>query len=128
MTAAAASNVTILQPRGRVGAPLFQDTWPNKKVARVASMAVQGYTAKSIAARLADGTTVNQITGMISDWGLQQMGSRHSYAAVPVELTGMHRTKLADEAQSRGMEMPELIAKMTAAICRDGLFEAVLDG
>lgn len=128
MTAAATSNVTVLQPRGRVGAPLYRDQWSNAKCVRIASMAAAGYTAKSIASRMADGTTANDVTAMLSDWGLKQKGSRHSYAAVPVELTGMHRTRLADEAQRRGMEMPELLAKITATICRDELFDAVLDG
>lgn len=122
-----ASSISALQPRSPVGG-LYSDKWENRKAALVASMAAKGYTARTIASSLADGTTANDVTAMLSDWGLQQKGSRHSYAAVPVELTGMHRTRLADEAQQRGMEMPELLAKITAAICRDGLFDAVLDG
>jgi len=119
--------MSALHPRGPVGG-LYADKWENRKAALVASMAARGYTAKTIAFSLADGTTVNEVTAMLSDWGLKQKGSRHSYAAVPVELTGMHRTRLADEAQRRGLEMPELVAKITATICRDELFDAVLDG
>jgi len=111
----------------RVGAPLFSDVWPNRKVARVASLLAKGYSCASIAKELGDGTTANQITALASFWKITPKGERHTYAPVPVPLSGRHRTVLAAEALRRGMELPELVARMAETICRDGLFGAVLD-
>ena len=50
------------------------------------------------------------------------------YGKVPVPLAAKFRTTLAAEAMRRGMQLPELVAKMAETICRDGLLGAVLDG
>ena len=114
----------------RVGAPLFSDTWPNLKVARIASLVTKGYSCTAIAAELNDGTTQNQVASMVVRWGISAKGkdARHTYADVPVPLAAKFRTTLAEEARRRGMELPDLVAKMAETICRDGLFGAVLDG
>jgi hypothetical protein len=111
----------------RVGAPLFIDQWPNAKVAKVAVMIGRGYSYQAIADALADGTTANQITALASFWKIAPKGERHTYAPVTVSLSGRHRSVLAGEAGRRGMELPELVAKIAETICRDGLFGAVLD-
>ncbi|MEO9299001.1 hypothetical protein [Devosia alba] len=113
----------------RVGAPLFSDRWPNAKVARIAAMVAKGYSGTAIAAELQDGTTPNQVSSMVGHWGIAAKCSdpRFTYADVPVPLAAKFRTTLAAEATRRGMELPELVAKMAETICRDGLFGAVLD-
>lgn len=114
----------------RVGAPLYSDQWPNRKVARVASMVARGYSGTAIAAELNDGTTPNQVSSMVQHWGISPKSSdpRFTYVDVPVPLAAKFRTTLAEEARRRGLELPDLVAKMAETICRDGLFGAVLDG
>lgn len=112
----------------RIGAPLFEEKWRNAKVAKVAYLIGQGWTAQAIADDLADGTTVNQITGMISHWGITAHSDRHTYVLVPVAMAAKHRSKLCAEARSRGMMMPDLAGKLLATVAADGLFGAVLDG
>ena len=115
----------------RVGAPLYADVWPNRKVARVASLSALGYTPTSIAAMLDDGTTRNQIASMTKAWGITAKSdteTRNTWADLRVPLCGRHRTALAIEAERRGIELPELMTKLAEAIVRDGLFDAVLDG
>jgi hypothetical protein len=131
MTAAAAtSNVTVLQPRGRVGAPLYRDQWSNAKCVRIATMVAHGYSGTAIAAELYDGTTPNQVSSMVEHWGIAPKSSdpRFSYVDVPVPLSAIHRTALAAEARQRGMELSELLQKVAVTLCRDDLFGAVLDG
>ncbi|MGV8952834.1 MAG: hypothetical protein ACOH2M_17170 [Cypionkella sp.] len=113
----------------RVGAPLFSDKWPNAKVARVAAMVAKGYSGTAIAAEINDGTTPNEVSAMVWKWQITPKSSdpRHTYVDVPVPLAAKFRTTLAAEAASRGMELPELVARMAETICRDGLFGAVLD-
>ncbi len=115
---------------GRIGAPLYKDQWPNRKVAKIASLVAQGHSGTSIAAELNDGTTPNQIAAMVCYWGITPKSSdpRKTYVDVAVPLCAKHRTILATEAERRGMGLPELIARMAETICRDGLFGAVLDG
>lgn len=112
----------------RIGAPLFEEKWRNGRVARVAFLIGQGWTAQAIADDLADGTTACQITAMTSHWGITFRSERHTYAPVLVGMAARHRTKLCAEARSRGLELPELASKLLAAVAADGLFEAVLDG
>ncbi len=126
----AVANDNQANSHGRIGAPLYKDQWPNRKVARVASMAAMGYSSTVIASILADGSTGNQVAHMIHHWGIRPKSSdpRKTYADVAVPLCAKHRTILALEAERRGMDLPELIARMAETICRDGLFGAVLDG
>ena len=112
----------------RVGAPLFEEKWPNTKVAKVAYLIGQGWTAQAVADELADGTKANQITAMTSHWGIVIRGDRHTYAPLLVAIAAKHRTKLCAEARSRGMMMPDLAGKLLATVAADGLFGAVLDG
>lgn len=114
----------------RVGAPLYKDQWPNRKVAKIASLVAQGHSGTSIAGELNDGTTPNQIAAMVCHWGISPKSSdpRFTYVDVPVPLAAKFRTTLAEEAKRRGMDLPELVAKMAETICRDSLFGAVLDG
>lgn len=114
----------------RLGAPLFQDKLPNKKVARIAALSAKGYTPTSIAAMLGDGTTRNQIASMTKIWGItakSETETRNTWADIPVPLCGKHRTALALEAERRGIELSELMTRMAETICRDDLFGAVLD-
>lgn len=113
----------------RTGGGLFADKWPNIKVARITAMVAKGYSCTAIAAELDDGTTQNQVASMVVHWGISAKGkdARHTYADVPVPLAAKFRTTLAEEARHRGMELPELIAKVAETVCRDGLFGAVLD-
>lgn len=114
----------------RIGAPLYTDVWPNKKVARVAALAAKGYSAPAIAAEISDGSTPSQIAHMIWVWGIQAGSSdaRRTYADVPVPLAAKHRTALAAEAKRRGMDMSELLQQVAVTLCQDNLFGAVLDG
>ncbi|WIJ26599.1 hypothetical protein [Devosia sp. RR2S18] len=113
----------------RVGAPLYSDVWPNRKVAKVAFLLAKGYSCTAIATELSDGTKQNQVASMALHWGISAKGTdrRHTYADVPVPLAAKFRTTLAAEASRRGIDLPELVARMAETICRDGLFGAVLD-
>ncbi|WP_425033567.1 hypothetical protein [Pelagibacterium sp.] len=113
----------------RVGHPLFGDQWPNSKAAKVAAMLANGYSAPAIAAELNDGTSANAIRAMARHWGLTPKSTdpRHTYCDVSVPLAAKYRTKLAEEARKRGVEMPELMAQVMMTMCRDGLYSAILD-
>ncbi len=113
----------------RKGHPLFADQWPNMKVAKVASLISKGYSCTAIAAELNDGTTSNQIASMVVHWGILPKSSdqRHTYCDVPVPLAASSRTRIAEEARRRGVEMPELMAQVMMTMCRDGLYSAILD-
>jgi hypothetical protein len=111
----------------RKGAALFADQWSNAKCAKVAYLAGQGWTAQATADRLQDGTTARQITAMTSHWGIATKGTRHTYAPLPIELSGRHRGMLAAEALRRGIPLPVLGEKLLATVAADDLFGAVLD-
>lgn len=67
---------------------------------------------------------------MVCHWGITPKSSdpRKTYVDVAVPLRAKHRTIPALEAERRGLTLPELVARMAETICKDGLYEAVLDG
>ncbi|WP_421952121.1 hypothetical protein [Pelagibacterium sp.] len=93
---------------------------PNSKAAKVAAMLANGYSAPAIAAELNDGTSANAIRAMARHWGLTPKSTdpRHTYCDVSVPLAAKYRTKLAEEARKRGVEMPELMAQVMMTMCR----------
>lgn len=112
----------------RLGAPLFSEVWRNRKVAKIAYLAGQGYSAPSIEAALGERGTANTIAHMLNEWGFYLNGSMHTYAKVPVPMAAKHRTMLAAEARSRDMEMPELCARILTQIAVDRLYNAIIEG
>lgn len=90
-------------------------------------MVGQGWTAQLIVDSLGDGTTARQITAMTSFGGIATKGTRHTYAPMPIELSGRHRGMLAAEALRRGMPLPKLEEKLLANVATDDLFGSVLD-
>lgn len=111
----------------RLGHPLFQERWSNRKAFKIGVMAGQGMTAAAICSALNDGSTPNLITAMLHEWGHRLEGDRHTHKPVKVMLAGRHRTMLADEARSREMDMPELCRRVLVQISQDRLFAAILD-
>lgn len=108
-------------------APPFSDRWPNKKCFHVGVMLAKGYSYPAIATQLADGTTKQDLTAMASFWGYVPKAKRRGYSIVEVSMAGRHRTKIAMEAIARGMDLPDLVSEVMAAVARDSLWAAVLD-
>lgn len=115
------------EPLPRLGAPLFSERWANRKAAKIAYMAGQGYSAPSIAAALGETGTANTIAHMLNEWGFYMNGSMHTYTRVPVPMAAKHRTMLAVEARERDMEMPALCAAILTQIAVDKLYNAILE-
>jgi len=107
---------------------MFRDRWRNLKVAKIAYLAGQGYSAPSIAIEIDEPGAEQLIATMLNEWGFTLNGPMHTYAKVQVPLAAKHRTMLAAEARSRDMEMPELCARILAQIAIDRLYAAVLEG
>ena len=116
------------EPMPRLGAPLFSEQWRNRKVAKIAYMAGQGYSAPSIEVALGEVGTANTIAHMLNEWGFYLNGEMHTYAKIPVPMAAKHRTMLAAEARERDMEMPALCAAILTQIAVDRLYNAVLEG
>lgn len=110
----------------RVGAPLFAERWSNEKAFWIGVYTGQGLTAASICARYKDGSQPNMITAMWSSWGYAAKESHHTYAAVPVALSGIHRTMIDAEAERRGMDIQELSQAILETTARDDIFKAIL--
>lgn len=118
----------MLYKPARVGAPLFEQSWPNAKAFRIGLMTGKGMSAASISEVLEDGTTANAVCSMLSEWGHRCDGAKRTYAGVPVQLSGKHRTMIAKEAARRGMDFNELCADVLVTVAKDGLWSAVIDG
>lgn len=116
------------EPLPRLGAPLFRDRWANRKAAKIAYMAGQGYSAPSIAVALGERGAEHLIATMLNEWGFMLNGPMHTYSKIPVPMAAKHRTMLAEEARSRDMEMPELCTAILTQIAVDRLYNAVLEG
>lgn len=111
----------------RLGAPLFKEIWTNRKSFWIGVYTGQGLTAKRICDRYNDGSVPNMITAMWSNWEYASGESQHTYAAVPVPLSGIHRTLIDTEAEARGMEMGEICAAVMETVARENLWKAVLE-
>lgn len=111
----------------RLGAPLFAERWSNEKAFWIGVYTGQGLTAASICARYKDGSQPNMITAMWSSWGYAAKESHHTYAAVPVALSGIHRTMIDAEAAERGMDMSEICRAVMETVARENLWKAVLE-
>lgn len=111
----------------RLGAPLFAERWSNKRAFDIGVLTGRGLTAQRVCDRLADGVTPNMITAMWSHWGHHASADHHTYAAVAVPLSGIHRTMIDAEAEARGMEMSEICAAVMETVARENLWKAVLE-
>jgi hypothetical protein len=111
----------------RLGAPLFAERWSNKRAFDIGVMTGRGLTAQRICDRLGDGVMPNMITGMWSFWGYHTNTSHHTYAAVPVPLSGIHRTMIDAEAERRRMDIQDICQAVMENVARDALWSAVLD-
>lgn len=111
----------------RVGAPLFVERWSNKRAFDIGVLTGRGLTAQRVCDRLNDGVTPNMITAMWSHWGHHSSADHHTYAAVPVSLSGVHRTQIDAEAEARGMDMSDLCRAVMETVARENLWKAVLE-
>jgi hypothetical protein len=116
------------EPLPKLGAPLFSEHWSNRKVAKIAYMAGQGYSAPSIEVALRETGTANTIAHMLNEWGIYANAPLPTYARIPVPMAAKHRTLLATEARRRDMEMPELCRMILTQVAQDELYAAVLEG
>jgi hypothetical protein len=112
----------------RLGHPLFQERWSNRRAFKIGLMTGQGMTAPAIARALGDGVPPNLITAMLSEWGHKLEGDRHTHGPVKIMLAAKHRTLLADEARKRDLDMPELCRRVLVQVAQDQLWKAVIDG
>lgn len=112
----------------RLGAPLFAERWTNRKAFWIGVHTGRGLTAQRICDRLNDGVQPNMITAMWSHWEYSVTTTEHTYAAVPVPLSGIHRTMIDAEAERRGMDIQELAQAILESVARDQLWTAVLEG
>jgi len=110
----------------RLGAPLFAERWSNKRAFWIGVHTGRGLTAQRICDRLADGVQPNMITAMWSHWEYSVTTTEHTYAAVPVPLSGIHRTMIDAEAERRGMDIQDLCQAILETTARDDIFKAIL--
>lgn len=115
------------EPLPRVGAPLFAERWSNRKAFWIGVYTGQGLTAQRICSRLADGATPNMITAMTSFWGYQSKETDHTYAPVRIALSGVHRSKIDEEAERRGVGMSEICRAVMETVARENLWKAILE-
>jgi hypothetical protein len=66
------------------------------------------------------------ITAMWSHWEYSVTTTEHTYAAVPVPLSGIHRTMIDAEAERRGMDIQDLCQAILETTARDDIFKAIL--
>lgn len=111
----------------RLGAPLFAERWSNRKAFWIGVYTGRGLTAHRICDRLADGVTPNVISKMTSEWGYYPDAGLHTYAAVPVPLSGIHRTIIDAEAERRGMDIQDICQAVMETVSREELWKAVLE-
>lgn len=111
----------------RVGAPLFAQKWDNRKAFWIGVYTGQGLTATSITKRYKDGSTPNMITAMWSDWEYSPNEAHHTYAPVPVPLSGIHRTMIDAEAERRNMDMQDICRAVIETVAKENLWKALLD-
>lgn len=115
------------EPLPRLGAPLFRERWSNQRAFWIGVYMGQGLTAQRVCDRLADGATPNMITAMTSWWGYRSEIGDHTYAHIPVPLSGMHRTAIDAEAERRGMDATALCRAVLETMAKEKLWKAVLD-
>lgn len=115
------------EPLPRMGAPLFRERWSNHRAFWIGVYMGQGLTAQRVCDRLADGSTSNMITAMTSFWGFHSDEGAHTYASVPVPLSGIHRTMVDAEAERRALTTPELCRAVLETVTKDAMWKAILD-
>lgn len=115
------------EPLPRVGAPLFKERWSNQRAFMIGVYTGQGLTAQRICDRLGDGVLPNMITAMTSHWGYHSPETEHTYAAVRIGLSGIHRTRIDAEAERRNMDMADICRAVMETVARESLWKAILD-
>lgn len=115
------------EPLPRLGAPLFAERWSNRKAFWIGLYVGRGLTAQRVCDRLNDGVTPNMITAMTSFWGYATDAGHHTYAPVPVPLSGIHRTMIDAEAERRKMDMQDICRAVLETTARDDMWRAILD-
>lgn len=123
------ASVNDNEAAARRGAPLFTSQWPNDRAFWTGVYVQQGLTSTAICARLGEGIQPGTVSGLLSQWGYRlPPGLPRTYGPVTVNLCAKDRTRLDAEARARGLDMPELCARLLSMAARDGLFGAILDG
>jgi hypothetical protein len=115
------------EPLPRLGAPLFKEIWTNRKAFWIGVYTGQGLTAQRICDRLGDGALPNMITAMTSHWGYHSPETEHTYAAVRIALSGIHRSKIDAEAERRGMDISDICRAVMETTARDDMWKAILE-
>lgn len=81
-----------------------------------------------IADRLGEGVTAAEIEAMFEAAGIDPFRPlQPGNELVTVHLSAKHRTKLAAEARSRALLMPDFAGILLAKVAADGLFAAILE-
>ena len=111
----------------RIGAPLFVESWSNRKAFWIGVYTGQGMSIPAICDRLNDGVQPNTVSGMLHHWGFTLPEGKRSYGPVKVMLAARDRTKIAAEAKARDLDMSELCRQALSTLARDELWRAILD-
>lgn len=111
----------------KLGAPPFAENWGNGKAFWIGVHTGHGLTAQRICKRINDGVTPNMITGMWTYWGYAPDAGGFKYAAVPVPLTGIHRTMIDAEAERRNMDIQDICQAVIETVAKENLWKALLD-
>lgn len=111
----------------RLGAPLFDSRWPNRKAIKVGFLAGRGNSSPGIAQILNDGTSAETIRTQLQRAELEAVGENRSKFYVPVKLTSFERAQLTARAATRGMSLDEWMRRVViAAGIPDDLYDAVV--
>lgn len=106
-----------------------QQKMRNKLIARIGwHSAWPGVTPEAVSEALGSQVSPAQVSAA---WQLYSFAPKvllPGCEVVAIPLAGRHRTMICREAQSRGMDMPDLVERVLAKTVDDGLFDAVLDG
>ncbi|WIJ26598.1 hypothetical protein [Devosia sp. RR2S18] len=100
----------------------------NRLVAQIGMLTARGMTAEQIAIEVANEVTPPQIELAWQQLGISPVLLHPGLALVDVAMSAKHRTKLAREGTSRGMELPALCAALLGKATDDDLIVALLDG
>lgn len=105
------------------GTHSIADTWENRKVARVVSLAAAGRSSIAIAEELRDGTSAAAIRSMLHKWSVETTGE--PFCKVP--LSTRTRAWLLWRAERRGLTPEQYLAKVVDKVIRDDLFKAIVE-
>lgn len=97
----------------------YQRKWTARKIAKVASWYVCGFTSGEMSAMLNDGTSAPSIRHQIHRWKLMPVLSR-THRPMMVRIPHRHTRWARKAARRRGMELPEMLGKIIEAVLDEG--------